>query len=120
MLKLGDSVLKPGGSLGDKLFELSRVVGKLGLGQRELFLGPLAVSDIVKAVDRSGYFALFVPERADINDHGDTGTVGPFYKDFRVMHRWYFAGDDQAHGALVVRQEGAVRPEQFVGSTKAL
>ena len=114
MLKLGNGILKPRGALGHERFELRGAVGQLCLRPRQQLLRLFALSDVVKAIDSSGNFSLFVLQRTDIHDHDHTRTVRPFNEHFRVVRRRNFASDHLGHRTLFVGHKTAVRPEQFV------
>src|SRR5262249_59700720 len=57
----------------------------LALAQR--FLGPLALGDIFKNVDRPRAPSLLVVQRIDAHAHDDAGAVRPLDDDFRVARR---------------------------------
>src|SRR5215471_8591092 len=51
----------------------------------QCFLRPLALGDIVEAVDRSCDLSSFVPEWSDIHDGDNPGAVRPFNMHLPIM-----------------------------------
>ena len=56
---------------GDDGPSLSASVRKRGLALAQRLLHPLALGDVVKAIDRSGDLSLFILQRTNIDDDGD-------------------------------------------------
>lgn len=79
-----------------------------------------AFRDVIKAIDRAGDLSVRAFQRADIHDHGNARTVGPFDEHFRITHLQDFSAHHLGHGTLLMRHETAVRTEQPERATKPL
>src|SRR5207248_7168940 len=84
------------------------------------FLGPLALGDVVEAIDRSRDFSSFVLERSNADDDRNARPVGTLDEHLRLMRAWYFAGKYLGHGAFFAGHETAVGTIQFERAAEPL